>query len=62
MIPSDAPTRADALLAVIGLALVVALAATQVTALPVAVAGGLGVALAGAAMVDGLLVHPPNDG
>ena len=61
MLPSDAPTRADALLAVIGASMAVSLVAAHVAALPFALAGGIGVALAGAAMVDGLLVHPPTD-
>ncbi|WP_313694443.1 hypothetical protein [Halorarum halobium] len=62
MLPTNAPTRADALLAVIGTALAAAAAAAHVTALPFALAGGLCLALAGTAMVDGLLVHPPGDG
>ncbi|QLG61482.1 hypothetical protein [Halorarum salinum] len=62
MLPADAPTRADALLVVIGASLAVALATAHVTPLPFALAAGVGVAFAGVAMLDGLIVNPPNDG
>ncbi|WP_435124465.1 hypothetical protein [Halobaculum sp. D14] len=60
MLPSDSIDRADALLTVIPAAFVVAAAVTAATALPFVAAAVLGSTVAGAAMVDGLLVNPPT--
>ena len=62
MLPRNAPTRADALLAIIGVSLVVAILAASVAALPFAIGVGVAFAIAGAALVDGMVVNPPSDG
>lgn len=61
MLPTDAPGRPDALLAIIGASVVVPLVATLAFGLPFAVTGPVGALVGGAAMLDGMLRNPPTD-
>ncbi|MFB6096881.1 MAG: hypothetical protein ABEJ74_05795 [Haloferacaceae archaeon] len=61
VLPPGAPSRFDFLLLAMGLALVVGVAVAALSSVPLRVAGSTASALAGAAMVDGLVWHPPNE-
>ncbi|MFB6129416.1 MAG: hypothetical protein ABEJ28_01175 [Salinigranum sp.] len=61
MFPTETPARADALLAVIAVAFVVAVAAAHATGVPLRVTALAGSLVGCVAMADGLVVNPPTD-
>ena len=59
MLPADAPTRSDYLLAAMGAALFGGLAVGWLSAVPLGIAGGAGSLVASVALADGM-VRPPR--
>ncbi|SHG75822.1 hypothetical protein [Halobaculum gomorrense] len=62
MLPTDAPSRPDALLAVVGVALVAATLATVAFGMPFRVTGAAGSVIGAVAIADGVFRNPPTDG
>lgn len=61
MFPTDAPARPDALLAIIGAAILAPLVATLALGLSFGLTGPVGALVGAAAMLDGMLRNPPTD-
>jgi len=60
--PTDAPSRADALLVVIGVALAAAVLATVALGVPLGVTAPAGALVGSVAIADGVFRNPPTDG
>jgi uncharacterized membrane protein len=58
-LPGSAPSRFDAILLVMGLVLAAAVVVTVTSGVSMRVAGSGAALVAGAAMLDGLVWHPP---
>jgi len=62
VLPTDAPSRPDALLALVGAALATAVVATVAFGLPFRVTGAAGSLVGAVAIADGVFRNPPTDG
>ncbi|GAA0207707.1 MULTISPECIES: hypothetical protein [Halobaculum] len=62
MLPVDGPSRADVLLALIGVSLLAAVVATVGLGVPFRLTAPAGSAVGGLAIADGVFRNPPTDG
>lgn len=62
MLPADGPSRADVVLALIGVSLLAAVLATTALGVPFRVTAPAGSVVGGLAIADGVFRNPPTDG
>ena len=62
MLPTDAPSRPDVLLLLIGTALLAAVLATAALGLPFRITAPAGALVGSVAIADGVFRNPPTDG